>query len=172
MYQEFSERQTIRDPGLMMIIISTGLISTGLVAFLTYKEFTEGDNMTESMVALTVVILVQVLVFLLIFRSPMDTLGGQEGFQFRYRPFQWNWRHLAWADIQSWQIRKVEPFREFGGWGYRRALFKKKTGLITGSGKGIELVLQNGYTWVLTTQNPEMLAVLCRKYAANKEKTV
>ena len=168
-YSEYNERSTITDLGLKVLLASSAIMSTGIMLAVYIQADRNGEDTTELLWALALVLVMEVVLFFLIFFSLMIIDGSHEGIQVRYRPFMIRNRVFLWKEVSAWQIRKVSPFGEFGGWGLRRSFRKKKTGLITGGGKALELQLQSGHTWVVSTGNPEMLAMFCRKYAADKE---
>ncbi|MBU3678040.1 MAG: hypothetical protein FGM32_00345 [Candidatus Kapabacteria bacterium] len=72
------------------------------------------------------------------------------GIRLRMPPFHlFSERTIRWSEIESVTIRKVSPFGEFGGWGYRWDL-GKKTGYVWNGKQGIEVKLTNGKSVVIT----------------------
>ena len=95
--------------------------------------------------------------------------GSHEGIQVRYRPFMIRNRVFYGRKCLPGRSEKVSPFGRVWRLGSSKIIQKEKTGLITGGGKALELQLQSGHARVVSTGNPEMLAMFCRKYAADKE---
>lgn len=171
-YPEFSERQYIRETAVKALLgISMGMMIL-IISALMYKEYSEGRDIREMQMALAFIVVIETLVFFLIFRMPLDTTANSEGIQVRYWPYVRKTRQISWLDIVSWKMRKINALGDFGGWGYRRSFKGKKTGYIMGSAKGLEMQLHNGEILVISTENPEMLAIICRKYAGEKEQKV
>lgn len=75
------------------------------------------------------------------------------GIRLRLPPFHlFTERMIPWSDVESITIRKVSPFGEFGGWGYRWS-FGKKTGYVWNGKQGIEVRLTNGKSVVVTVMD-------------------
>jgi hypothetical protein len=168
-YSEFTERQYIKETAVKALLgISAGTMIM-IIGGVMYKEYSEGNDIRELQFALLLVIVIELLVFLLIFRMPLDIAAGSGGMEISYRPYVRKKKEVSWQEITSWKIRKINAIGDFGGWGYRRSFRGKKTGYIMGSAKGIELQLQHGEVLVISSENVEMLARVCRKYAGEKE---
>lgn len=60
-----------------------------------------------------------------------------EGVSYKQSPFHRKFHQIPWSDIQNWQVTKISPFRDFGGWGIR--LTGKKKGYIIEGEYGLEL---------------------------------
>ena len=168
-FDDFREKQFISDVSVKVLVLSSAIITIVMVGAIMYKDYQAGKDIRELQQALAIILVVEALVYLLIFRSPLNTRVGKEGIFVSYNPFLLKGKVFPWNEVQSWQVRQVNAMREFGGWGYKMTLKRRKTGLIMGSGKGLEVVLTGGKTWVITTTNPEMLEISMRKYAADKE---
>jgi hypothetical protein len=65
------------------------------------------------------------------------------------------WKEIKFDEIESYEINKYSPIREYGGWGIRYSpLMKKKAYNISGN-MGIKLKLKDGWTLLIGTQRPE-----------------
>ena len=75
----------------------------------------------------------------------------------RMRPFHIADKRIPWLSIQSAQVRSINPFGEFGGWGIRWNPFNGKTGYIWGGKNGLELTLKDGKRIVVTVADADQL---------------
>ncbi|MBL0025554.1 MAG: hypothetical protein WBP08_08975 [Saprospiraceae bacterium] len=77
------------------------------------------------------------------------------GVQYRFFPFHFAWRKLAWREITSYHIREYNPWAEFGGWGLR---YGKSGWACTISGKaGLQLVLVSKKKVLIGTVQPDKM---------------
>ncbi len=73
---------------------------------------------------------------------------------FRFPPFIGRMRRIGMDEIDAWEVKRYNPFREYGGYGWRSG-FGKKTAYNVKGRVGLELKLKNGKTLMLGTQRPE-----------------
>jgi len=168
-YYSYKEKQYIKDLGIKVLVLSSAIVTFLLVAGLMYKDYEAGKDLTEYWLSLGIIAVVEIGVYLLIFKMGMNLEGGSEGIRFSYPPFLIKPKEISWSMIETWQIRQIKPFKEFGGWGYKFSFKGKKTGLVLKEGDGIEILLKSGKTWVITINNAEMLRSLLRKHIPEKE---
>ena len=93
----------------------------------------------------------------------LETTIDEKGITYRFVPFHIKSRFKSWQEIKSASIRKYNPIREYGGWGYRISFTKRKA-LTTKGKKGLQLVFQDGNELLLGTQHPEKIAQLLKHY--------
>jgi len=80
------------------------------------------DNLKFSKFEIASVIL-SILVILGLFLGfwyifKLETTIDEKGITYRFVPFHIKSRFKAWSEIKSAKIRKYNPIREYGGWGY------------------------------------------------------
>ena len=88
------------------------------------------DNLKFSKFEIASVIL-SILVILGLFLGfwyifKLETTIDEKGITYRFVPFHIKSRFKAWSEIKSAKIRKYNPIREYGGWGYRISFTKRK----------------------------------------------
>ena len=44
---------------------------------------------------------------------------SSEAFSYKYNPIYNKWRKIPQAEIKTMSVMKINPIKEFGGWGYR-----------------------------------------------------
>ena len=127
----------------------------------------EWDTLDLSRYELASVVL-SILVVLALFLGlwyifKLETTIDEKGITYRFVPFHIKSRFKSWQEIKSASIRKYNPIREYGGWGYRISFTKRKA-LTTKGKKGLQLVFQDGNELLLGTQHPEKIAQLLKHY--------
>lgn len=60
------------------------------------------------------------IVFILIgFGLTLKWSISKDAFSFKYPPFYNKWRKIPLSEIKKMEIMKINPLKEFGGWGFR-----------------------------------------------------
>ena len=59
------------------------------------------------------------VVALLIFAIKLHVTINIEGITYKYPPFHIKPKQMPWANIESAELMKINPLKEFGGWGLR-----------------------------------------------------
>lgn len=70
-------------------------------------------------------------------------------------------RFIRFEDLESYEVRKYHPIREYGGWGIRWG--SKGWAYNVSGNKGVQLELSNGKRLLIGSHNPERLAEMIRK---------
>ena len=71
---------------------------------------------------------------------------------------------LPLEDVVEAKVTDVDPFTEFGGWGYRMGLHGR-TGFVVRKGAALEVERGDGTAWVVTVDEPEEGAALLNTLA-------
>ncbi len=114
------------------------------------------------LVTLLIGIGVPLLTGLLLFSLRQTIRIDKEGVHFKQTPIHRTYRTIKWADIQSWQVYKISPLGDFGGWGYR--LTSKKTGYIIAGDYGLELKTDAKRLTVLSVKEKEEVQQAMEKF--------
>nr|AOE08460.1 hypothetical protein [uncultured bacterium] len=93
----------------------------------------------------------------------LETTIDETGVTYRFVPFHIKSRFRSWAEIKSATVRKYNPIREYGGWGYRISFTKRKA-LTTKGNRGLQLVFQDGNELLLGTQHPDKIIAILKQY--------
>ncbi len=127
----------------------------------------EWDNLELTRFEIASVIL-SILVILALFLGfwyvfKLETSIDERGITYRFIPFHIKSRFRSWGEIKSATVRKYNPIREYGGWGYRISFTKRKA--LTTKGKiGIQLYFKDGNELLLGTQHPEKIKEVLNYY--------
>lgn len=131
------------------------LIALAIAASPLVFDFDIQINSKTAMVSIIISMVIILSVFLgFWFLFKLETSMDQQGVSYRFFPFHMKPRTQNWSEIDTIQVRKYKPLREYGGWGYRITLRKNKA-LTTKGNLGIQIVFKNGNELLLGTQRPE-----------------
>ena len=152
----------------VMIILSISLIAILLAIANQWSE--KADKSLVSNLDLLLSLLVFILVVSFIFISKLKTKIDNEGVKYQFFPFHSKYHTIKWDEITKIHVRKYNPISEYGGWGFKGGFFFKAKGTafnISGN-IGIQLVLKNGKSLLIGTQQKEKVEQVLHFYK-NKE---
>ena len=93
------------------------------------------------------------IVGLFIFAIKLHVTINTEGITYKYPPFHIKPKQMPWANIESAELMKINPLKEFGGWGLR---YGKLGAAYTTRGRYIlHIVQKKGKPINLTIAQPE-----------------
>ena len=100
-------------------------------------------------------ILLMIGLVALVMLSKLVTEVSASGISYRMTPFHRKKRSLDWSDIESAEIRKYSPLKEYGGWGIRIGL--NGTAFNVKGNIGLQLLTHEGKRILIGTQRPNEL---------------
>ena len=93
------------------------------------------------------------IVGLFIFAIKLHVTINTEGITYKYPPFHIKPKQMSWSNIESAELMKINPLKEFGGWGLR---YGKLGAAYTTRGRYIlHIVQKTGKPINLTIAQPE-----------------
>lgn len=144
----FTEEQKFRQWYFLAIIA----IVFSVIIYTTVTEFREiGDDTRQLSVLIITTILTLMILFLVLFLS-LRTKINERGIYYGFWPFQLKLKHLAWNEIDRIYVRKYNPIREYGGWGYRFSFGKDGKAYNVSGSTGIQIIFKNGKKTLIGTQ--------------------
>ncbi|MDR2384626.1 MAG: hypothetical protein LBD80_03025 [Tannerella sp.] len=160
---EFYEKQR-----MSLWIAATGISS--LIAILIIFVVTKKLVLAHVPVHASIILLFIVIYVFFI----MQTIINENGIYVKIFPMKW--KFISWDEVEKAYIRKYNPVLEYGGWGYKSALFKikgMKINLLRNSFKkniacnmrgntGLQLELKNGNRVLIGTQKPQEIEEILR----------
>ena len=149
---EFNEKQKFTQwwIWLFLILITIGC-TYGAIQQLVFKiPFGTKPASDELLLVLCMVPVFMLLLFNLI---RLDTRINSEGVFYKFKPFHFKEKLIAWSEIEKIYTREYKPIKEYGGWGIKGSWKKGKAYNVSGN-KGIQLELKNGKKILLGTQKP------------------
>ena len=91
------------------------------------------------------------LIVALVFLSKLETKIDELGIHYRFWPLKL--KLINWSDIENCFVRKYNPLFEYGGWGYKLGIFRKKGSAVNVKGNiGIQIVFKSGKQFLIGTQ--------------------
>jgi hypothetical protein len=156
----FTEKQRFTQWWIWVILLLPPLFILGGIAL--ESPAMEGVN-TDSVGFILVVLLLSVALL----GVKLETRIDSTGISARLFPFHWTYRTFHWSALASVQVRKYQPIREFGGWGYRSWGGKKGNAWNISGNKGIQLKFISGRELLIGTQKPEEIEKYLTKLATD-----
>lgn len=150
--QIFKEQQTYRGTWVMYLILMLELPAIILVSVVVLND---SGNLSEKIIAITVMASVMILAFSLIMSLQLKTRIDEKGVHFRYFPFT-KWRTYPKDQIRSIEVVKFNPLMDHGGWGIKGNRSTKAYTVI--GDQGIELDLGESKKVLIGTQKEKEMA--------------
>lgn len=114
-------------------------------------------NQPVSDTALLLMGLIAFLPLFLLLLANLETEVRRDGVYYKMSPF-FRYKKIEKGEIKSWHIRNYQPIKEYGGWGNRFSLQRKKSKAYNVKGKtGLQIELQSGKRILIGTQRPDDL---------------
>ncbi|HEA29024.1 MAG TPA: hypothetical protein ENH91_03360 [Leeuwenhoekiella sp.] len=156
----FQETQRFDQWWLRILLIAALLVSVSPLIF-EYHTIVHSKAELTSIGTSVLIILALFLTFWFLFK--LETRIDEHGIQYRYLPFHRKPRLRSWDKIRSVSVRKYNPILEYGGWGYRIGLRKKRALNVKGN-MGIQIIYNNGRQLLLGTQRPQDAEAIITHY--------
>lgn len=132
-----------------MFILAIVVIVVGTAYYTTLKA-EEDTAVIVSLISLTITI---PIVFALI-KVRLETRIDKTGLMTQFWPFRFTKKTFDWKEIENCYVRKMNPVREYGGWGIRGLGSKNKAYHIYGT-NGIQIKTKRGDEFLIGTQRPK-----------------
>ena len=127
-----------------------------------------GTATTEDWLTL-LVILIPVIMLIIFNLTKLETTIRSEGIYFRFKPFRRKPRFYKWSEIDKVYVRKYNPIKEYGGWGFRTGRRKSGTAYNVKGNMGLQMELNSGKKILIGTQKPEELGRALQKATFKSE---
>lgn len=88
------------------------------------------------------------------------------GLRFRYPPLIRKWREIGKSEIVHYEVGKYNPIIDYGGWGIRISILKRKKAYNVSGNLGLRLTLRGGKSILLGTRRPQAVAAAMEKLMA------
>jgi len=135
------------------------LIYIGLIGMLLYFLYTlyilneavdkvGANDTTGQLITIASILPVLVLFYFLKLKTEIDKIG----IHYQYLPFNFSKQTIRWSAMDKCYVRTYSPFREYGGWGFRKSFEKKGKAYNLKGTKGIQIILKSGEKILIGTQ--------------------
>lgn len=147
----FKEEQRFTQP-LIIVLIATSLL---VVVGIMIKEYTSEDSSMRAVEIVTVVASFMAAI-LPIFFFKLTTRIDEKGIHYRFFPLHRKTKTILWNEIRSASVRKYDAISEYGGWGLKGFLNRKKGKAVNVKGDlGIQLEFKAGKKLLIGTQKED-----------------
>jgi len=100
-----------------------------------------------------------ILFYFLKLRTEID----ENGIQYKFSPFHFSTKKIAWTAIQNCYVRTYNPIMEYGGGEFRTSLGKGSAFNVKGN-KGIQVELKSGKKILFGTQKEDEAKQIIQRY--------
>lgn len=156
------EEQALRNSFMLWVILAAMVLLISGLGVSFYQQFylhkPAGDHpMSDNGLLWTGIatIVVVSLIFVTLLKGTLTTEIWTDGIRYKFPPLVRNMRFIPLQDIASAEVIKYRPIIEFGGWGWRKRLFQRKSAYNVSGRIGIRILLKNGSQVMLGTQQKE-----------------
>lgn len=127
------------------------------VLFFGYVSILVDDEAHKEMYEYVILIAMLALLLLLFLYMCLYTRVNESGIEVQFKPFMLKVRKIKWDDLVHAKVTTYSPLLDYGGWGYRKSFFKKKTALNVYGNVGLELTLKDNTKLMIGTQRKDDL---------------
>ena len=174
----YKEEQSFRQSFVPWVMLASILLLIGVFGFAFYQQLylgkPYGDNpMSNNGLIWSSIIsfIVVSAVFVFILSANLITEIWTDGIRFRFPPLIRKLKHIPLTEIVSAEVGRYNPIIEFGGWGWRKRLLKRKTAYNTSGRIGIRVIKKNGSQVMFGThKQDEMKRAVTRMMQADINK--
>jgi hypothetical protein len=160
----FLEEQKMIKP-IVIIGLSLPFIGICYSIFNDWKSFAQ-SNSEDKIIAISGLVLI-LLIALLLFSLKLKTRIDDIGIYYRFYPIHFTYRVITWNEIATCYVRNYNAIFEYGGWGFKSSLRRKKGKSFTVKGKiGLQMELKNGKKLLIGTQKKEEIQRVLDNYNA------
>jgi hypothetical protein len=163
----FKEEQRFTQLWIIVLLA----ISVIVPVIIIINQYLKEKN-SFSTLELVLVISLTILLPLVIFLFKLYTRIDESGIHYRFFPFHFKLKTIAWHEISKVYVRKYDAISEYGGWGLKGGFFwRKSKGIaINVSGDiGIQLELKNGKKILIGTQLENQVKQVLNHYNSKLE---
>jgi hypothetical protein len=94
-------------------------------------------------------------IFIFILSAKLTTEIWSDGIRYKFPPLVLKMRFIPVSDMVSAEVEKYRPILEFGGWGWRKKLLRRKTAYNVSGRIGIRVIKKDGSTVMFGTRQEE-----------------
>jgi hypothetical protein len=146
----FEEKQMLRSNSIVLL----GIPGMVVVFILGLINLNNGKGEWTGLFIISVMI---VLFILLLMLSSLYVRIEKHGIIVRFFPFHIKPKVYLWADIESLEVRKYKPLREFGGWGIKGT--KNNRAFNVSGDMGLQITFKSGKKLLVGTAQPQKLEI-------------
>jgi hypothetical protein len=153
----FKETQKFRQIWLWIILVVTGLSTTGAFGYGIWLQVIGGQRFGNNPISNSALIITFILVLilnsglsLLFGLSKLTTVIDKAGIEYKFSPFHTSSHFIYWNMIEKWEVIAYHPVMDYGGWGIKSN--KQGKAFNVSGDKGLLLYLKSGKKILIGTQ--------------------
>ena len=147
----------------LYLLLAIPLISLVTPFIYNFDDYVNGDK--ETLMGITISLVTVLIAILLILSIRLRTKIDENGIYYQFYPINFNEKFISWSDISKCYVRKYKPLIEYGGWGYRSGIGRRRGRALNIRGnQGIQLELKNGKKLLLGTQKEQLVKRTLESY--------
>lgn len=146
----FYEVQHFRQWWLWVLLIALGV----LFGYACYYQLGTGEAFGDKPmgdIGLVLTTLFMLMLIALFWFQGMHTRVDSEGIHIRFRPYHRKWKTFRWEDITHSEVKKFNPFFDYGGWGIKNGSYTVQGNM------GVQLKFARRDSVMIGTQKPDVL---------------
>lgn len=133
---------------LLMLLAGAMILVAMVKAYPSLKS-----DATVFWITTSATVITSVLIFFMLFVLKLETKIDELGIHYGFKPIHFKLKLAAWIDIDRCSVSEYRPLTDYGGWGYRMNLFRKKGAAYSVKGNiGIQIVFKDGKRLLIGTQ--------------------
>ncbi len=166
----YIEKQKISSKFLKVLVYFFGVFFPFFIVVpLAYAQYEkEGSLNGDLLLALIICVLSGTLVALALETSYLSIKVSPDGFYYKFFPFHFSYRKLKPEDVIEYRIVKINPMKDYGGWGIKYRFRSGGKGYICEGENGVEFRMKNGKTIAFTVLDPYRLETELRNVFQTK----
>jgi hypothetical protein len=159
----FSETQRFKQWWLWILLMGIN----ALMLYAVFVQVVNGNTFGDKPASNTQLLIgagLSLLITFFVLSFHLDTQIKNEGIYVRLFPLQISYRFFPWDSLLKCYVRKYDPIREYGGWGFRLGLFGRGPAYNISGDEGLQLEFTNGKKLLIGTQKPAELSEAINNY--------
>jgi hypothetical protein len=149
----FKEEQKFRQIWIWMLLLALSGIWAWQLVQQVFLGIPFGNNPSSNL-GIFLTGLFPLLAIILFRILTLETIINENGVQYRFSPFQRKPKVIKPEDILSFEVKKYNPLKDYGGWGIRLGSMGKGSAYNVSGNQGVLFGLKNGKKFMLGTQKP------------------
>ena len=147
----YKEEQSFRQTFVPWIMLSASLFMIGVFGYGFYQQLYLGVSYGNEPMSDNGLIWSGILSFFVMSAAFIFILSGNlvteiwsDGIRYKFPPMISKMRQITLSEIASVEVTKYNPIAEFGGWGWRKRLLKRKVAFNVSGRTGIRVIKKDG----------------------------
>lgn len=166
---DYSEEQKIESTVALIVFLFIAFVSFGGACFLVFNTMQTGGDFNSIIWLPPIIFMLEVGLYFFIFNSVLETEVNKEGFVYRYFPITPKRKTIPFNTIVSWKVEEFSFFKRPKKVGFDKSIVRNKITYNMSGNSLLEIVTNDGKTFVFSTNNPYNLAVAIKKHIPTKE---